>query len=136
MKRECLTKAAVLAEKGAYLLVTTAASNGYPHVAPAGRLRLSSNEERVAVDAWFCPGTLENLKGNDKLDLVVWDATLNEGYQLLGKCQGVEDIAMLNGYDASLPEKAGLPQVERRIQIRVEKVIPFQRGSHTDQEEC
>jgi len=42
----------------------------------------------------------------------------------------------LNGYDASLPEKTGLPQVERRIQIRVEKVLPFQRGAHTDQEEC
>ena len=136
MKRECLTKAAVLAEKGAYLFVTTAASDGYPHVAPAARLHLFSDKERVAVDAWFCPGTLENLQGNEKVDLVVWDATLDEGYQLLGKCQGVEDIAFLNGYDASLPEKAGLPQVERRIQIRVEKVLPFQRGSHTDQEEC
>lgn len=136
MKRECLTKAAVLAEKGAHLFVTTAASDGYPHVAPAARLYLFPDKERMAVDAWFCPGTLENLKRNENVDLVVWDATLDEGYQLLGKCQGVEDIAFLNGYDASLPEKAGLPQVERRIQIRVEKVLPFQRGSHTDQEEC
>jgi hypothetical protein len=90
----------------------------------------------VAADAWFCPGTLENLQGNRKIDLVVWDATLDNGYQLLGKCQGVEDIAILNGFDAAVPEKTGLPQVERRIQIRVEKVLPFQRGSHTDLEEC
>jgi len=136
VKRECLTKAAVLAEKGAYLLVTTAASDGYPHVAPGARLHLSPNEEKVAVDAWFCPGTLENLKGNEKLDLVVWDATLDEGFQLLGKCRGVEDLALLNGHDASRPDKAGVPQVERRIQIQVERVIPFQRGAHSDQEEC
>jgi hypothetical protein len=136
MKQECLIKAAVLAEKGAFLFVTTAASDGYPHVAPAARLQLDPNKEGVAIDAWFCPGTLENLKENKKVDLVVWDATLDEGYQLMGKCQGVEDLAVLNGYDASLPEKTGLPQVERRIQIRVEKVLPFQRGSHTDQEEC
>ena len=136
MKQECLTKAAVLAEKGAFLFVTTAASDGYPHVAPAARLQLDRDKERVAIDAWFCPGTLENLKGNKKVDLVVWDATLDEGFQLMGKCQGVEDLAVLNGYDALLPEKTGLPQVERRIQIRVEKVLPFQRGSHTDQEEC
>lgn len=136
MKQECLIKAAVLAEKGAFLFVTTAASKGYPHVAPAARLRLDPDKEGVAIDAWFCPGTLENLKENKKVDLVVWDATLDEGYQLMGKCQGVEDLAVLNGYDASLPEKTGLPQVERRIQIRVEKVLPFQRGSHTDQEEC
>ena len=136
MKQECLAKVAVLAEKGAYLFVTTAASDGYPHVAPAARLHLSSDKEKMAVDAWFCPGTMENLKGNKKVNLVVWDATLDEGYQLQGKCLGVEDIALLNGYDASLPEKAGLPQVERRIQIRVEKVLSFHRGSHTDQEEC
>ena len=136
MKQECLIKAAVLAEKGAFLFVTTAASDGYPHVAPAARLQLDPNKEGVAIDAWFCPGTLENLKENKKVDLVVWDATLDEGYQLMGKCQGVEDLAVLNGYDASLPEKTGLPQVERRIQIRVEKVLPFQRGAHTDQEEC
>jgi hypothetical protein len=136
MKRECLAKAAVLAEKGAYLFVTTSASDGYPHVAPAARLYLFPDEERVAADAWFCPGTLENLQGNKKIDLVVWDATLDNGYQLLGKCQGVEDIAILNGFDAAVPEKTGLPQVERRIQIRVEKVLPFQRGSHTDLEEC
>jgi hypothetical protein len=136
MKQECLTKAAVLAEKGAFLFVTTAASDGYPHVAPAARLQLDPDKEGVAIDAWFCPGTLENLKENKKVDLVVWDATLDEGYQLMGKCQGVKDLAVLNGYDASLPEKTGLPQVERRIQIRVEKVLPFQRGSHTDQEEC
>jgi hypothetical protein len=88
------------------------------------------------VDAWFCPNSLENLEENEKVDLVVWDANLDEGYQLLGKSQGMEDLALLNGYDASLPQKPGLPQAERRIQIRVEKVIPFQRGSHTDQEEC
>ena len=136
MKREWMTKAAVLAEKGAFLFITTASFDGYPHVAPAFRLHLFSDESRVAVDSWFCPSTLENLKGNKKIDLVVWDATLNEGYQLLGKCQGIEDIAFMNGYGASFPEKAGLPQVERRIQIQVEKVLSFHRGSHTDQEEC
>ena len=136
MNRECLTKAAVLAEKGAFLFVTTASFDGYPHVTPAARLQLSPDEARVAVDSWFCPGTLENLKGNEKVDLVVWDVNLDEGYQLLGKCQGGEDLALLNGYDASLPAKAGLPRVERRIQIQVEKALPFQRGSHTVQEEC
>jgi hypothetical protein len=136
MKRECLTQAAVLAEKGAYLLVATAASDGYPHVAPAGRLTLPAGEEWAAVDAWFCPVTLENLKSGGRIDVVVWDAVLDEGVQLLGICLGVEEIALLNGYDASAPEKAGLPQVERRIRIRVEKALPFRRGAHTDREEC
>ena len=136
MKQECLTKAAVLAEKGAYLLVTTAAFEGHPHVAPAARLELSADKERIAVDAWFCPGTLENLKANKKINLVVWDAILDNGYQLLGQWQGIEDIALLNGHGAVQPENTGLPQVERRVRIRVEKVLPFQRGSPTDQEEC
>jgi hypothetical protein len=136
MKPECLVKAVVLAEKGAHLLIATGAFEGHPHVAPAARLELSADRENIAVEAWFCPETLENLRENGKVDLVVWDAILDNGYQLLGKCRGIEDLALLNGFDVLQPEKSGLPQVERRIRIQVEKVLPFQRGSHTDREEC
>jgi hypothetical protein len=134
MNRKSLAKAAILAEKGAYLFVITANAEGYPHAAPAARLKLISDNDQVEVDAWFCPGTLGNLEGNKRVDLVVWDANLDQGYQLLGRNESVEDIAMMNGYDASLLEKPQIPQVERRLKFRVEKVMPFQRGSHTDEE--
>ena len=134
MKPKSLANAALLAEKGAYLFVITANTEGYPHAAPAARLRLNSDNERVEVDAWFCPGTLGNLEENKRIDLVVWDAKLDQGFQLLGRNESVDDIAMLDGYDASLVEKFQIPQVERRLKVRVEKVIPFQRGNHTDEE--
>jgi hypothetical protein len=117
-------------------LVATPASDGYPRVAPADRLTLPAGEEGAAVDAWFCPVTLENLKKGGRIDIVVWDAVLDEGFQILGTCLAIEEIALLNGYDASIPEKAGLPQAERRIRLQVEKVLPFRRGGHTDREEC
>jgi hypothetical protein len=40
--------------------------------AAAGKISALS-EDRLAVSAWFCPGTLENLNQNRKISLVVWD---------------------------------------------------------------
>jgi uncharacterized protein len=134
MKPKILDNAAILAEKGAYLFVITANAEGYPHAAPAARLRVIPDNGEVEVDAWFCPGTLGNLEGNRRVALVVWDAKLDQGYQLLGRNESVEDIVMMDGYDVSLARKSQLPQVERRLKVRVEKVIPFQRGGHTDEE--
>jgi hypothetical protein len=134
MKPKILHNAAILAEKGAYLFVITANAEGYPHAAPAARLRVIPDNGEVEVDAWFCPGTFGNLEENRRVALVVWDAKLDQGYQLLGRNESVEDIVMMDGYDVSLGRKSQLPQVERRLKVRVEKVIPFQRGGHTDEE--
>jgi hypothetical protein len=135
MNRKSLTQAAVLAQKGAHLFVTTADPEGYPHVAPAARMKVIPGRGKVELEAWFCPGTLGNLERNDRVDLVVWAPGLNEGYQLLGRNEAVEEIAILDGYDASAIENFQIPQVERRLKIRVEKVLPFRRGAHRDEEE-
>ena len=70
-----------------------------------------------------------------RVDLVIWDPKLDEGYQLLGQNEAIEDLAMMNGYDSSAAGRPQIPQVERRLKIRVEKVLPFQRGAHMDEEE-
>ena len=129
-----LNRAAALARKGGHLFVATADREGYPHMAPAARMNVISGEE-VELEAWFCPVTLRNLERNKRIDLVVWDPGLNEGYHLLGRNERVEEIAILDGYDASAVENFRIPQVERRLKMRVEKVLPLRRGAHTDDEE-
>ncbi len=135
MNPKSLNRAVVLARKGAHLFVTTADPRGHPHVAPAARMKGLPGKGEVEVEAWFCPATLRNLERNNRVNLVVWDPGLNEGYQLLGKNEAVEEIAILDGYDASAVENFQIPQVERRLKIRVEKVLSFRRGAHTDEEE-
>ncbi len=134
MKPKSLNTAVELAEKLEHVFVTTADSSGMPHVAAAAKINQTS-EDQVAVVAWFCPGTLDNLKNNCRISLVVWDAPVDKGYQLLGQVEKVEEIAMMNGYSPEIDETTVMPQVENRLLVRVDKVIAFSHAPHSDLEE-
>jgi len=135
VKVEILRKAVTLAKNVGHVFVATADATGLPHVAAAGKITLIPDEGRVAVEAWFCPGTVANLQANQHTALVIWDPNMDNGYQLLGETEKVEDIAIVNGYAPGLDDKSTLPQVERRLLIRVDKIIGFRRSPHTDEEE-
>lgn len=134
MKPKSLNTAVELAEKLEHVFVATADSSGMPHVAAAAKISQTS-EDQVTVAAWFCPGTLVNLKNNCRISLVVWDAPVDKGYQLLGQVEKVEEIAMMNGYSPEIDETTVMPQVENRLLIRVDKVIAFSHAPHSDLEE-
>jgi hypothetical protein len=135
MNVETLKKAVLLAKNVGRVFVATADPKGLPHVAVAGKTTLISDEGRVAVEAWFCPGTMANLHANRRTALVIWEPNVDHGYQLLGETEEVEDTAIMNGYTPNLAKKEPLPQVERRLLIRVDKIIGFKNSPHTDQEE-
>lgn len=127
-----LNKAIELAQTVGHSLVATADAQGLPHVAVAGELGLAK-EGRIAVSAWFCPGTVTNLTQNRHIALVIWDRAADKGYQLLGEVESVTDIAMMDGYQAGLDEKP-TPQVEKQLLISVEKIILFSQAPHSDLE--
>ena len=89
----------------------------------------------MAVAAWFCPGTVDNLRQNRKISLVVWDAAADIGYQLLGEVEKVEELSVLDGYVPGEEEKPPLPQVERQLLVRLEKIIDFSHAPHSDVED-
>ena len=65
--------------------------------------------------------------------LVIWDPKVDKGYQVVGKTEGVEDVALLDGYVPGL--ESLLPQGKRRMYIRAEKVLAFQNAPHTDEDQ-
>lgn len=134
MKTQSIDSAIRLAGKLEHIFVATADSGGIPHVAAAGELSAVSGD-RVAVSSWFCPGTLANLQNNKQIALVVWDPANDHGFQLLGVVEQIEEVAMLNGFAPELEGPAPIPQVERRLQVRVNKVIAFSHAPHSDIEE-
>ena len=133
-RQETIHSAVALGQKLGHVFVATADSEGLPHVAAAGRIGLGS-EGLLSVAAWFCPGTVINLRHNPKVSLVIWDEAADIGYQLLGKVEEVKETAMLNGYIPQLEGKNSSPQVERRLLVRVEKAISFSHAPHSDMEE-
>ena len=103
-------------------------------MAAAGKLALTP-EGRVAVSAWFCPTTVANLQRSRWVSLVIWDPKVDIGYQLLGETEKVQEIAKMNGYAPGLESKSPLPQVERQLLVRVEKIVDFKHAPHSDIEE-
>jgi hypothetical protein len=131
MNPKTLSQAIALAQKLKLVFVATTDGKGLPHLAAAGELALAP-EGRVAVAAWFCPTTVANLERNRRVSLVVWEPKEDKGYQLLGEAEKVEEIAMMNGYAPGTQSKSPLPQVERRLLVRVDKIVDFKQAPHSD----
>ena len=130
---DALKKALTMA-KGRPVFVATADGAGRPHLACAGKLT-AAPEGRVLLTEWFCLGTMENIAGNPRVSLTVWDQKADTGYQLLGEVERREDTAMLDGYVPQAKQGTALPQVQRRLLVRVDSVLDFRRAPHTDVEE-
>jgi phosphoribosylamine-glycine ligase len=132
IKMELLKKAVLLADKTKHVFIATVNGDGIPHIAASKKLSLDA-KNNVVLTEWFCPGTMENLMGkNNHLAIAVWDAKKDTGYQLIGKAKKEEDLAYLNGYASDLGKKDGVPQIQRKVTVQVEKILDFKLTPHTD----
>jgi hypothetical protein len=132
MRKESIQKAVDMGNRVGYALVATCDDKGLPHIAASRKLE-AGIDSHVAVSEWFCPVTLSNLEVNPRLSVAVWDAARDAGFQLIGECTGVEETAMMDGFSPTLPTP--IPQVERRIRFRVDKILDFSHAPHSDKEE-
>ena len=110
--------------------VASADQRARPHLA-AGRGLKVPDPEHVVFEAWFCRKTLENVAEVPRITMVVIDAATGGGYQLVGTVEKVIPIGILNGF-APEAEAPGTPQVESRMVVRVEEIMEFSTGAHTD----
>lgn len=134
MNPKLLTEAAELAARMGYVFVATAGSSGRTHLAAARTFSVTP-ENQVRVSDWFCPETMQNLCGNNFLSIVAWDPAADYGFQLLGELADLKELGMMNGYLPELEEKPPLPQVQREMVVRVDKIIDFKIAPHSDVEE-
>ena len=134
MKTEQLEKAVALSGKTGFVYVATASISGIPHMASAGKMELT-DEGYLAVTQWFCPGTIANLLESKGISIVVWDQDADSGYQILGQSERIEELGILDGYAPELESDPPLPQVQRRLLIKVQKITDFKLGPHSDAED-
>ncbi len=134
MKTERLKKAVELSTKTGYIFIATVDNAGMPHIGAAGRMDLTE-QGCLVVTEWFCPGTIANLLENKDISIVVWDRVSDSGYQMLGKLERIEDLGVLDGYAPTLESQQPLPQVQRRLLVKVQKIIDFKLAPHSDTED-
>ena len=120
----------LFAEKVGHAFVATADAKGNPHLA-AGRGIAMIPPNLLVFEAWFCTTTLQNLQENPMVAVAIADPATGDGYQFTGRVEKKEDTAVLDGY---LPdaEPGGLPQVQWRLEVRVERVMSFSADAHSD----
>ena len=133
MKTNALDHAAALCRQTGFALLSTADARGTPHLGVAAKLGAAA-PGKLTVSEWFCPGTIENLKSSPRVALTVWDKDADRGYQMLGTVERMRDVGVLDGY-AGIEERQRLPQVEKELTIKIEKILLFKKGPHTDSEE-
>jgi uncharacterized protein len=134
MNPQVLREAVNLAEKMEHVLIGTANKRMEPHIAVATRMNLI-DDAHVTVSAWFCPTTVTNLSENASVSLVVWDSQSDAGYQLIGASEQVENMAVLGCWTPEVNGRISVPQMERRVLVRVDKIIDFKHAPHNDIEE-
>jgi hypothetical protein len=134
MKQDLLKRIVALGSDLGHVMVATADPGGLPHVAASSSI-VMEDDGRIGVSEWFCPGTLSNLQDNPKIAIVVWDSGKDEGYQLFGTSEGVVDMAFMDGLAPGTDAQRVLPQVERKILVRVDRIVRFSHAPHSDLEE-
>ena len=116
-------------EKSDYAFVASADETGAPHLA-AGTGPNCPDDRHLAFKAWFCQKTLRNAALNSRLAVAIIDR-LGNGYQFTGTVVKLNDIAFLDGI-APGKEAPGTPQVQSILKIRVDEIMEFSVGVHTD----
>ncbi len=110
--------------------VASTDADGQPHLAAGRGLRVPDSTHLV-FEAWLCRKTLSNVAGNPRVALAIIDHSSGHGYQFSGVVEKTSAVAILNGY-APRMEEPGLPQVRSRMVVRIEEVLEFSPGAHTD----
>lgn len=117
-------------EKVPLAFVASADENGHPHLA-AGRELKVLDADNLVLENWFCPTTLRNVAHNPRVAVAVTAGASGDGYQFAGVVIQASDAALLDGYVPG-GEDAGVPQVLTRLVVRVEAIMEFSAGVHTD----
>jgi hypothetical protein len=122
-----LKRAVALAKRVQHCVVALVGGDEAPYITSAGRLEPIA-ENQLAIEEWICPVTVSHLSAHPKIAILVWDPVDRNGYEILGEALMFEDRAFLNGYSSDAQAASYVPQVRRRVVVRVDRISGFDRG--------
>lgn len=111
--------------------VASADRAGKPHLA-AGKDLQVKDRSHLTFESWFCHTTMENVTVNPRVAIAVTGPAAEKGYQFCGTVLSAGDTAILDGFVPNSQE-IHLPQVQYRLVIRIDEVLEFSSGIHSDQ---
>lgn len=118
-------------EGSSQAIVASSDEFGNPHLAVANDV-VALDDQHLMLENWYCPATLRNIDRNPHVAIVAMSRETKTGYQFIGNVVHGYDVALLSGYVPEV-EPPGEPQALTRIVVRVDEVLAFCSGIHTDQ---
>jgi len=115
----------------ALAMVASADASGNPHLALGSDIKVMDGQH-LMLENWYCQTTLQNLEQNPRIAIAVMADDMKIGYQFIGQLAHGFDVALLSGYVPAV-ESPGEPQALTRIVVKVEEILAFCSGIHTDQ---
>jgi len=110
--------------------VASADHRARPHMA-AGRGLKVPDAEHLVFEDWLCPRTIENISEVPRLAVAVVDAASGIGYQFSCRVEDTRETALADGMGPA-EGAPGMPRVRWRVKMRVEEVMEFSTGPHSD----
>jgi hypothetical protein len=117
-------------EEKKFAIVASSDSAGKPHLALGSEIQVL-DDNHLVFENWFCRTTIANVARNPQVSVAVMAQDSEIGYQFIGTVADRYDSAILDGYVPGA-EPPGEPQILIRFVVRVEEILAFCAGIHTD----
>lgn len=118
-------------EKTGRAFVASADHRARPHLA-AGRDLKVPDSHHIVFESWLCPRTVENVSEVPRAAVVVIDAASGIGFQFACRVKTAVKKKR-EGVPSSKTEEPGVPHDQWQIVLRVEEILEFSDGRHSDQ---
>jgi hypothetical protein len=119
-----LEQAIELGKRVGHFVIAVVGSEGFPYVNSARQIE-QAGANQLAIEEWICPLTVKHVREHPKMAIFIQDLAADSGYEILGEVLLFENRAFLNGFAPGVEESSHLPQVQRRLIIRAEKITEF-----------
>jgi hypothetical protein len=104
-------------------IVAAAPREDMPHTVVGARVQYLPGE-RIGVRDWYTPESLEDLAGNGRLSLLVWDLARNICCRVAGEVVQVRETAMTDGLHPPELQNPASP-AEKEIIVTVQRLTAF-----------
>jgi hypothetical protein len=131
LERERIEEAVRFARDARHILLLALDEKGYPFCTPAERI-VGTADDELLVTGWWYADTVERLRENSRVGLLVWDEQRDICYQIRGNAVSLQEIDVYDGYAIGEESEPLLPQAEWSMRISTQRVIKcvFRYSAH------
>ena len=117
-----------------FVIVATASASGSPHIAIGEQISFEGSR-LVVFENWYCPTTLQNIVNNPYISIMAHIPESGNGYQLIGSIVRSSE-SETDDWDPAKSVLSQHPQILTRFAVKVEEILDFTSGIHTDLTLC